>query len=76
MEMQDVDYELIYEPGKDAADPLDYLLRHPLPETERDTTEKTVKSIISNKHGVSIKSMKKQRLRPHSPKDPENDRAQ
>ena len=25
MEMQDVDYELVYEPGKDAADPLDYL---------------------------------------------------
>ena len=42
MEMQDVDYELVYEPGKDAADPLDYLSRHPLPETERDDTEKTI----------------------------------
>ena len=27
MEMQDVDYELVYEPGKDEADPLDYLSR-------------------------------------------------
>ena len=25
MEMQDVDYELVYEPGRDAADPMDYL---------------------------------------------------
>ena len=24
MEMQDVDYELVYEPGKDETDPLDY----------------------------------------------------
>ena len=32
MEMQDVDYELVYEPGKDEADPLDFLSRHPLPE--------------------------------------------
>ena len=33
MEMQNVDYELVYEPGKDAADPLDYLSRHPLRST-------------------------------------------
>ena len=33
MEMQDVDYEFVYEPGKDEADPLDFLSRHPLPET-------------------------------------------
>ena len=29
----------IYEPGKDAADPMDYLSRHPLPETERDVND-------------------------------------
>jgi len=34
VEMQDVDYELVYEPGKDEADPLDFLYRHPLPETD------------------------------------------
>ena len=33
MEMQDVDYELVYESGKDEADPLDFLFRHPQPET-------------------------------------------
>ena len=36
MEMQDVNYELVYEPGKDEADPLDFLSRHPLPETGHD----------------------------------------
>ena len=31
MEMQDVDYELVYEPGKDEADPLYFLSRrHPM----------------------------------------------
>ncbi|PFX12489.1 Uncharacterized protein K02A2.6 [Stylophora pistillata] len=33
MEMQDIDYELVYEPGKDEAGPLDFLSKHPLPET-------------------------------------------
>ena len=39
MEMQDADYELAYEPGKDEMDPLDFLSRHPLPETGDDKTE-------------------------------------
>ena len=39
MEMQDVGYELVYEPRKDEADPLDFLTRHPMPETGHDTTE-------------------------------------
>ena len=50
MEMQDVDYEIVYEPGKDAADPMDCLSRHPLPETERNDTEQTINAIISNEH--------------------------
>ena len=35
MGMQDVDYKLVYEPRKNEADPLDFLSRHPLPETEK-----------------------------------------
>ena len=50
MEMQDVDYELVYEPGKDEADPMDYLSRHPLPDTERDNTEKIIKALVTNEH--------------------------
>lgn len=42
MELQDVDFELVHETGKDAADLLDYLLRHPLPETESDDTKKSI----------------------------------
>ena len=30
MGMQDIDFEVTYEPGKDEADPLDYLSRHPI----------------------------------------------
>ena len=40
MQIQEVDYELIYEPGRDEAGPLDYLLKHPLPETEDDGSER------------------------------------
>ena len=54
MAMQDVDYELIYEPGKDERDPLDFLSRHPLPETGRDETEKVIKYIIQEGHAVIL----------------------
>jgi len=43
METQDVDYELVYEPGKDEADPLDYLSRYPLPEIGDDSIEKIIR---------------------------------
>ena len=62
MEMQDMDYKLVYEPGRDAADPLDYLSRHPLPETENDGTKKTVNMIVSNEHGVVMRSIKEATL--------------
>ena len=54
MEMQDVDYELVYEPGKDEADPLDHLSRHPLPETEDDKTEKIIRWNVNAEHAVVI----------------------
>ena len=57
MEMQDVDYELIYEPGKDAADPMDYLSRHPLEDKENDDTERVIKMIVFNEHGVVTDSI-------------------
>ena len=43
MVVQDVGYELVYEPGKDEADPLDYLSRHPLPEIGDDSNEKIIR---------------------------------
>ena len=58
MEMQNVDYELVYEPGKDAADPLDYLSRHPLPERDRDDTENTINMIVTNEHCVVMRRIK------------------
>ena len=43
MNMQDVDPELMYEPGKDEADPMDFLSRHPLPDKSSDGTESMIK---------------------------------
>ena len=43
IEMQDVDYELVYELGKDEMDLLDFLSRHPLPETGDDKTKKIIR---------------------------------
>ena len=58
MDMQNVDYELIYEPGKDEADPLDYLSRHPLPITGTDNTEKVIKSIAETEHAIVLDRIK------------------
>ena len=52
MQKQDVDYELVYEPEKDEADPLDYLSRHPLPVTGDDGTEKIIKWTVEAEHSV------------------------
>ena len=54
MDMQDVDYELVYEPGKDEADPLDYLSRHPLPGTERDDTEQVICQMIEAENALIL----------------------
>jgi hypothetical protein len=63
MGMQDVDFELIYQPGKDEADPLDFLSRHPLPETGRDTVEKVVKQVVNADHAVVIDQIQKETQR-------------
>ena len=44
MDIQNVDFELVFVPGKDDADPMDYLSRYPLPITGTDNTEKVVKA--------------------------------
>ncbi len=54
MEMQDADFEIVYEPGKDEADPLDFMSRHPLPETGTDSIEKVVKSIVETEHAIIL----------------------
>ena len=54
MEMQDVDYELVYEPGKDKADPLDFLSRHPLPEAGHDKTEKIIRWNVNTELAVVV----------------------
>ena len=50
MDMQDTDFELVYEHRRDAADSLDFLSRHPLPETGHDSTEKVIKQVVATEH--------------------------
>ena len=52
MVMQDVGYKLVCEPGKDEADPLDYLSRHPLPEIGDDSNEKIIRYTVKREHAV------------------------
>ena len=60
MDLQDVDFELIYEPGRDEKDPLDYLSRHPLPEKDTDDTERVLKRIIEEEHAVVLERIQKE----------------
>ena len=54
MDMQDVDFKLVYEPGKDDADSMDFLSRHPLPVVGADNTERVIKSILMAEHAVVL----------------------
>ena len=60
MDMQDVDLELWYEPGRDKQDPLDYLSRHPLSVSGTDGTEKVVKSVINAEHAVVLDKIREE----------------
>ena len=60
MSMQDTDYELVYEPGKDERDPLDFISRHPLPETGNDKTETIIKSVIQGEHAVILSKIQEE----------------
>ena len=51
MEMQDVDYELVHELGKVE---VDYLSRHPLPETGDDSTGTFISCTVNTEHAVVI----------------------
>ena len=62
MNLQDVDYEIIYVPGKDEADPLDYLSRHPLPHAEDDNVESRVKAVIEQ-HAVMMNEIKMETMK-------------
>ena len=63
MGKQDVDFELIYEPGKDETDPLDFLSRHPLPETGKDTIERVIKYTVTAEHAVVVDHIKEETLK-------------
>ena len=60
MDMQNVDYELVYEPWKDENDPLDFLSRHPLPILGTNNTEKVIKNIIESEHAIILDQVRRE----------------
>ena len=60
MDMQVVDFELVYEPGKDEADLLDYLSRYPLPVTGTDNTKRVIKSILVAEHAIVLERLREE----------------
>ena len=58
MEMEDVDYELKYEPGTGEPDPLDILYRRPLPEAGHDKTEKIIRWNVNTEQAVVVKRIR------------------
>ena len=54
MDMQDVDFEMKYEPGRNELDPLDFSSRHPFPVIGNDDTEKVLKVAITTEHVVVL----------------------
>ena len=60
MSMQDADFEMVYEPGKDEKDPLDFISRHPLPETGKDKTEAVIKTVIENEHAIVLSKIQEE----------------
>ena len=58
LQMQDVDYKLVYELGKDEADPLDSLSRHSVPEIEDDDTEKIIKWTVEGEHSLLLERIR------------------
>lgn len=59
--MQDVDFEMKYEPGRDEDDPLDFLSRHPLPVIGNNSTEKVLlKTAIETEHAVVLDRIKEE----------------
>ncbi|XP_013396147.1 uncharacterized protein LOC106163177 [Lingula anatina] len=53
MDLQDVDYEVVYEPGKNDADP-DYLSRYPLPQMGGHSTEKMIRWMVKSENAVIL----------------------
>lgn len=57
MDMQGVILEIVYKPGKDMTNPLEFLSRHLLPETRSDRTNKEVKAVINSEQAVVLKRL-------------------
>ncbi|KXJ22395.1 Uncharacterized protein K02A2.6 [Exaiptasia diaphana] len=59
-EHADVDFELVYQPGKDEQDPLDFLSRHPLPSNEEEETEAIIKQVTEASHAIVLDKIREE----------------
>lgn len=59
-DMQNVKFEMKYEPGKDESDPLDFLYRYPLPFMGNKDTEKVLKTTILPENAVVLDRIKEE----------------
>ena len=55
-----MDFELIYEPRKDDADPLDFISRHPLPEKGKDAVERVIKYLLKAELAAIVNQIKEE----------------
>ena len=60
MAMQDIDFEMKYQPGKDEQDPLDFLSWHPLPTNDDEDTEYAVKVTINDRPAVLLSKIREE----------------
>ena len=63
MDMQNVDFEIKYEPWKDEAYPLDFLFRYPLSFMGNNETEKVLKTTILPEPAVVLDRIKEETRR-------------
>ena len=66
MDMQNVDYEMRYEPAKDEADPMNLLSPQPLPETGEDETEDMIKSVTEAEPAILLRKIKSATAQDHT----------
>lgn len=59
MELHDVDYEIVYEHGKDKAHTLYLLSVHPLPEAGRNKTEENITWNVNADPSVAVTRIRK-----------------
>ena len=60
MNIQDVDFELLYQPGMYELDPLHFSSRHPLPDSEEEDTGAAIKHVTEADHALVLDKIREE----------------